>query len=736
MATDIRQLLLAAFDVEHREHVAAIRAALRAEAPDWNDVFRRAHSLKGASRAVDLPAVEAVSHRLETLFERVRTGGMALDREAASAVGLALDRIETYVAGLDGGAGPDMLEDGLDALGRLLGLTPSAPPPPAAPEPPPPAPAPPPPVPTPKKPAPERPAEPQEPAAAFLRVPAETVTALLRASADLSTTLAAKASAAEGMSRIAAALRDLQARADALDGAQASPGQRALAAGLATLARDASDYARRQAASLGAVEGAAARVRAETERLALVPAETVLGPLARTIRDTAREQGREVDLAVTGLDIPVERATLQALKDPLLHALRNAVSHAWQPPETRLAAGKPESLGLVLEVALRGGRLRVAVHDDGPGPDLARIEAVARERGLLAAESTPDAETLLRLVFEPGFSTAEAIDTLSGRGYGLSVAADAARSLQGSVRLEPRSPAGTSLVFSLPLSAARRSLLLVEAGGHICAMPSAAVERLVRLPRAALAQSMGRTMLPAEGDGEALPLADLAGMLGATPDPDPARLTAIVLRSGYGRAAISVDRLSDVRSLLVLPAPEVGGDAALIGGTAILPGDRPVLVLDPDGLAERAGAAGTQGQAPRSDPDTTPKSRGRGAARATILVVDDSITTRTLEKGILEAAGYRVVVCVDGQDALDRLRAEVEPVNLVLADVEMPRLDGFGLLKALRADERFARLPTVLMTSRGDAEDVARGLDLGADAYLTKQSFDQRKLLDTIGQLL
>ncbi len=191
-----------------------------------------------------------------------------------------------------------------------------------------------------------------------------------------------------------------------------------------------------------------------------------------------------------------------------------------------------------------------------------------------------------------------------------------------------------------------------------------------------------------------------------------------------------------MRALLVLPAPGFGGDAGLVAGTAILQGDRPVLVLDPDGLAGRVGSTGTRGQAPRSDLDPAPRPAGRGAARATILVVDDSITTRTLEKGILEAAGYRVVVCVDGQDALDRLRAEVEPVDLVLADVEMPRLDGFGLVKALRADERFARLPTVLMTSRGDPEDVARGLDLGADAYLTKQTFDQRKLLQTIGQLL
>ncbi|MFD1283021.1 response regulator, partial [Methylobacterium goesingense] len=193
-----------------------------------------------------------------------------------------------------------------------------------------------------------------------------------------------------------------------------------------------------------------------------------------------------------------------------------------------------------------------------------------------------------------------------------------------------------------------------------------------------------------------------------------------------------VDGLSDVRTLRVLPAPPIGADPRLVSGTVILAGDRPALVLDADGLVARAGDAG-RGAAPEP---TAPRGTIAQAPRSTILVVDDSITTRTLEKGILEAAGYRVVVCVDGQDALDRLRAGIEPVDLVVADVEMPRLDGFGLVQALRADEAFARLPVILMTSRGDAEDVARGLELGADAYLTKQTFDQRQLLDTIGQLL
>ncbi|GJD87589.1 Sensor histidine kinase RcsC [Methylobacterium hispanicum] len=769
---DIRQLLLAAFEVEHREHIEAIRAALGAvasdRAPDWNDIFRRAHSLKGASRAVDLPAVEALAHRLETLFERVSTGA-PLGREAANATHLALDRIEAYVAAIKEAPDAAMPGDALVALDRCLDPTrPEAPAaaaetraaPAAAPtETPAPvsrssagssaeSPA----EPAPKPAAPAEPAP--ETAQTILRVPAETVAALSRASHDLTGALGG-APVAEGLARIARACTDLRRRVGGLAGvAQAADEAsvetaraelRGLDTALAALAREAGDLARRHAAAAATLDGAAARVRAEAERLALVPAETVLGLLARTLRETAREQGRDVAVTSRGLDVPVDRAVLQSLKDPVLHALRNALSHGWEPPEVRAAAGKPEALQIGLEVALRGGRLLVTVWDDGRGPDLAAIAAQGRRRGLLADGEAPEPDALLALVFEPGFSTAASVDTLAGRGFGLSVVADAARALQGGVRLAPRAPHGSQLVLSLPLAASRRSLLLVEAAGATYALPGAGVARLLRVERAGLPHAMGRPVLrvaDAEGEAEAsLPVAVLSDLLGLPAAAPAQTLTAVLLRAGGARLALAVERLHDVRTLLVLPVPPVGADPDLVAGTAILPGDVPVLVLDPEGLAARAdgapagrdGGSATEGDS--AAVGTGPESR-RSMVRATILVVDDSITTRTLEKGILEAAGYRVVVCVDGQDALDRLRAEIEPVDLVLADVEMPRLDGFGLLRALRADERFRRLPAVLMTSRGDPEDVARGLELGADAYLTKQAFDQRGLLDTIGRLL
>ncbi|WP_027172983.1 response regulator [Methylobacterium sp. 10] len=762
---DIRQQLLAAFEVEHREHIDAIRAALAGAAgnvpPDWNDVFRRAHSLKGASRAVDLPRVEAVAHRLETLFERIVAGDAALDREATGAVHLALDRIEAYVAALKGEADPAMPADALASLDRCLaGPSPvPAETPPVRTDPPAvgiPAQSP------PQKPAPNL-ADSTADAGALLRVPADAVEAMTRASHELTSALGAESVVAEGLAKLQRDAAALGRRAETLRGAEilrgaearsgkgrTEPGAdasgldairaelRGFETALLALARDAALLARIRTGAIAAADAASARIGREAERLALVPAETVFGAFPRALRDMAREAGREIDVVARGLDLPVDRAMLQALKDPVLHALRNALSHGAEPPEQRERRGKPPALSITLDVAVRGGRLVIGIHDDGGGPDLRAIEATARARGLIgAADGDPD--SFLALVFEPGFSTASAVDTLSGRGIGLSVVADTVRRLGGSVRLEPRVPAGTSLIMHLPLSAARRTLLLVDVGASIFALPSASVERLLRLDRSSLSSVMGRTMvrLPREGGEDlSLPLVDLAGLIGVAGEdnrPGEGRPVTAVLMRACGRSwAVRIDALRDVRNLLVLPAPPIGADPRLISGTVVLGGDTPVLVLDPDGLAGRAGDLNHAAPDPAGEPSGT----AAPPRRSTILVVDDSITTRTLEKGILESAGYRVVVCVDGQDALDRLRAGIETVDLVVADVEMPRLDGFGLLKALRADEAFSRLPLILMTSRGDADDVARGLALGADAYLTKQTFDQRQLLDTIGQLL
>ena len=751
---DIRQQLLEAFAIEYREHLDVIRAALagsEGRPPDWNDIFRRAHSLKGASRAVDLPAVEAVAHRLETLFERIMDGSAALDRPAHAAVDLSLDRIEACVADLQAGLTPSPPEDALAALDLCLGVPRTAPPAaPARSSPPPDV---------------QPSAEPsQETGPTVLRVPADAVEGLSRASHELATALIGEGAVAEGLAGIRRSALELGHRVENLRVAttgrltrskrggqnEARDGKmdatiaefRALEAHLSALARDALALSRRRTVVASAIDAAATRVRDGAERLALVPAEAVFGGFARVLRDMARDAGSEVEVHMSGLDLPVDRAMLQALKDPVLHALRNALSHGAEPAQVRSRLGKPPALTIGLEVAAQGGRLVIAVTDDGAGPNLTAIAATARRRGLLMEGAAPDPDAILAVVFEPGFSTSASVDTLSGRGIGLSVVSDTVGRLNGTVRLQPREPWGTALTMSLPLSAARRNLLLVAAAGDTYALPSRSIERLLRLNRGEVASVIGRPTLrisDQDGKSTSLPiirLGDLIGVVGEPPTSETSGMNAVLLRGGNRRCVLEVDRLLDVRTLLMMPAPPVVEDMRLFSGT-IIDGDRPILVLDVDEVVSRAADARPSATVPRSrDVETATKGTIAATQRSTILVVDDSITTRTLEKGILEAAGYRVVVCVDGQDALDRMRAGIEPIDLVVADVEMPRLDGFGLLEALRKEASFARLPIILMTSRGNPDDVARGLALGADAYLTKQSFDQGRLLETIGQLL
>ncbi len=781
MSVDIRPLLLAAFDAEHREHLGAIRDALAAaeagRPADWNDVFRRAHSLKGAARAVDLPAVEEIAHRLEALFDRaVQFAGSdraGLDRATVAAVELALDRIEGLVAALDREPDPAAPADVLAALDRCLdpGQAPAGPEP-AVPAPPiPELPAPPipepqaPPAPEPEDPEGAAPAAEAAPALTYLRIASSQLDGLSRAVHGLTGALQGQEAVAGSVASLAAGGRTLRRDADAIQERtgevaalvrrlreQGDPAAalldgyldrvRRLDGEARALARGLSALARVQHRGANALAGAARRLREEADRLLLVPAETVFGGFGRMVRDLARDAGLAVEVHLAGLDLQVDRGLLQALKDPVLHALRNAISHGAEPPEIRRAAGKPEALAVGLSVATRGGELVVTVRDDGRGPDLARILETGRKQGLVAPGRRPTPEEILDLVFAPGFSTAERVDRLSGRGVGLSVVAEAARRLRGRARLRPALPAGAEVTIAVPLSAARQPLLIVEAGRtgdgapQSYALPGAAVARLLRFPVGDLLWTAGTpgVRIPFAGRDVLVPVAPLVSLLDSVPAPIPihdGRVRAALLRHGGGAAAVAVDRLLDVRDLLVGPAPPIGGDPVVMSGTVLLADDRPALVLDPAGLCARAGGAGLAVAA-----QAAPGGAAAPRRTLTVLVVDDSITTRTLEKSILEAHGYRVFVCVDGQDGLDRLHRDGGEIDCVVADVEMPRLDGFGLLRAIKADTRLSRLPVILMTSRGDPADIRRGLDLGADAYLTKQKFDQRELLDTIGQLL
>jgi two-component system chemotaxis sensor kinase CheA len=572
-------------------------------------------------------------------------------------------------------------------------------------------------------------------------VNAELVESLAAAVHTLSEEVSRQAGIEAELRALDGSLAELRRALERAVRAAPAPALREVARGLDGLSRRIARMARDQHAGAFAAEAAAQRVREQVEAVALVPAETVLGPLGRMARDLAREAGQEVAVRLEGLDIQADRRVLQTLKDPVLHLLRNSISHGIEPPGERRARGKPERAEVSLRLSGRGGLLVLTVADDGRGPDLARIEATATRQGLLPERrpggSPLPADRLLSLVFEPGFSTAGAVDRLSGRGMGLSVVAEAARRLRGTALMRPRQGGGTEVEVAVPFSAARQKLLLVEAEGQTYGLPSHGVERLLRLPVAAVESVEGRPVarIVAGGQDVIAPVIALSALLGSAQAAIPVEaghVNAVLLRRGARRCALAIDVARDVRTLLVDSLDVPGLDAELLSGIAPREGEAPALVLSPEGLVGRwlrdEGhlAAGTLGLAPVAEEK----------AASTILVVDDSITTRTLEKSILEAQGYRVLLSVDGLDALNLLRSGDAVVDLVVADVEMPRMDGYALLQAIKTDPRLAPLPVILMTSRAAPEDVRRGLDLGAGAYLAKQKFDQRELLATIGQML
>lgn len=807
---DIKQRLLMAFDMELREHLTAMRqlARLGAAPADLTEIFRHAHSLKGAARTVDVRPIETVAHRLESLFDRIQKGRLPLDAMSLATIENAIDLIEDLAsdASIDIDTAPAVTA--LDALiaqadadltaAPATGATPVASPAPAdgpaphpdvpssapaaapvpavaeasalAPEVPapvaiaPPAAAvsaaPPSATPAPMRsaelpgvaPAPVAPAVPAAPREAEPAAPApamshagDEIVRVRSAQLDQLTAIGGQLLARTGdQARLGEDLAGLEDEITRLsrDWAQMRLAIRhdlphmtksaaalvdAMDKGLATLSRRTGQMVRTQGHEAWRLRQLVEALQDGVQQTRVIPAEEVFSGFARMVRDLARETGRPVTFVTTGLSLEADRMILQALKDPLMHVLRNAVGHGAQTPAERTAAGLSGDTRLEMALSIDGQRLRVSVTDDGRGLDFPRIRETAVAHALLTESEAAVANEadLARLLLRDGFSTAQAVDTLSGRGIGLAVLQDMVARLQGDLDIGPAQPRGTRVVVTVPLSVARHNLLLVGIADQTYALPAHSVDRMLRVRTGDLQSVEGQPFV--ETGGHAIPLIALSRLLGrpdAPPRDDDGHLNVAVIRTGSRRLALAVDRLIDVRQAAV--ESRQSGRNPIATGSVLLDGDMPVLVLNPAVLSQ-LGQGGSTGPLAMSAPK-----HKREVPR--VLVVDDSITTRTLEKSILEAEGFRVLLAVDGVDALDLLRRE--PVNLVISDVQMPRLDGFGLLRAVRADPALAKLPLILVTSVDHPDDVRRGLDLGADAYIIKQRFDQRELLDTIGQFV
>jgi CheY-like chemotaxis protein len=416
----------------------------------------------------------------------------------------------------------------------------------------------------------------------------------------------------------------------------------------------------------------------------------------------------------------------------------NAVDHGCEPPEVRARAGKPAEATVTVSARAAGSTVVIEVSDDGHGIDEDKLRDIAVGRGLVASDAQISGQPLLSVLFHPGFSTRDEVTQTSGRGVGLDVVRTAVEELGGTVEIETTPGVGTTFIMTLPVTLGVIRCLVARVGGERYAVPVSTVVETLSLSDVATSVVAGAEVLVRRG--ATLPIADLASALGAVGDSDSQ--VGVVVRYGGAseQLAWAVDDLEGELELVVKDLGGFLGRLPFIGGGAIAADGSVMLLLDIRELAVQQLTTGVALAVRREPvpPTATAASVRRGAGppsgRPTVLVVEDSVGVRELQRVILEGAGYAVVTAVDGSDGAARLAGD--PVDLVLSDVEMPGMDGFTLTRAIRRTRGWEGVPVVIMTSRGDEADKRAGLDAGADAYLLKSQFDQGQLVDTVRRLV
>lgn len=464
--------------------------------------------------------------------------------------------------------------------------------------------------------------------------------------------------------------------------------------------------------------------------LRMMPFETIVGGFQRVARDVARDIGKQLHLEIRGVSVEIDKTVLDALKDPLMHLLRNAIDHGLEDPETRLQQDKPPIGRVLFEVQQRGSEITIKVEDDGCGFDVSRIRRKALERDLITTQEarTLTDEDIRMLVFHSGLTTSERVTALSGRGLGMDIVRTRVENLRGRIAIDSVPGKGTAVTIHVPVSLTRLSVIMLRLGDEYYAIPSNMVERMETFPLEDIFTAEGNEMLNISG--RPMPLVSLGSILDSPViDQRKGEIQVLALRTVERAIAFEVDELFNEIELVLKPPGRELVNAPFVAGAAILGSGDVIIVLDANDLVRKAtGLSLKSHQRPmvRASTDETRPLR--------ILVVDDSITTRTLEKNILESIGFDVHVAIDGTEAWARI-LDIEP-DVIVSDVEMPNMNGLELTRLLKASPATRDIPVILLTSLGKPEQREAGLSAGADAYLVKSSFDQNELLEVIQDVI
>jgi two-component system, chemotaxis family, sensor kinase CheA len=731
---ELLRALRATFRIEAAEHLQAIGAGLmeleKAAAPAERmrlieTVFRAAHSLKGAARAVNLSGIEAQCQSLEGLFAAWKRGESTPTRETLDGAHRALNSVWEM---MDEPAAAAAARTPAEAVPRT-----------------------------------EQPSASQQvlsAATAEVETVRIAVSALDARLLEAEEMLAAKLTADQWSadlgalearfeqwrkqwSRIQPRMRRLrQLGEQAREGAAAPDAHE-----LAEFFDWNHDYVRGLEGSLTGLRRRAEQNRflvaklvdellQNSKKLLMLPLSTLSALLLKVVRDLCRDQGKEASLTIRGEEVTIDKRILEELKDPLIHLLRNCVDHGIETPEERQRAGKPPQAAIMVAVSpVNGNQVEISVGDDGAGVDLEKLKIAAGRHGLAVPEAAgaDDESAALGLVFEADVSTSPIITQVSGRGLGLAIVREKAEKLGGSVAIESRRGAGTVIRMIVPLTLATFRGILIRVAQRSFIVPTAHVERVTRFEPEDVQTVEGRRTLAL--NGRAVALVDLAEILEVASAQRNAvgdrHRVVVVLGAGEQTVAFVVSEVLDEREVLVKPFAKPLSRVRNIAGATILGSGEVTPILNVPDLLKSARKAG--GAWPAPDSSAIAATRLPRAGRR-ILVAEDSITSRMLLKGILESAGYEVSIAVDGIDAFTTLRSG--HFDLVVSDVEMPRLNGFDLTARIRADRALAEIPVVLVTALESREDRERGIEVGANAYLVKSSLDQDDLLEALHRLL
>jgi chemotaxis protein histidine kinase CheA len=710
--------LLATFRAEVEERVASLQAGLLAlEAhPSPRQViaslFRDAHTIKGSARMLGLAEVLAVAHSAEDLLGALRDGRLPVRRDLIDLLLASCDGIGGALPGIDDPVPDEHLHALADAMQRA--------------------------------------AEGEEPAVVpqrTLQVPEDddSVDDALRRGGDSVRVTTAKVYElidvvgeaeldARRVQRVSATIdtialdgtRWLRALREALaacppndDATRALTGLLATDDQMLAATRDLHELA-------DDAQGRLSQVRDGAMSLAMVPVRRVVAGLPRVVRDLAADTGKDVRLVLHGQDVELDKQVLDGVSDALKHLVVNAVDHGCESAAVRTAAGKPSQATVRVTARAAGGTVVIEVADDGSGIDDDRLRSTAIARGVLLPDSVLTGQALHSVLFTPGFSTADRVTETSGRGIGLDVVRSAVEGLGGLVELRT-SPEGTTFALTLPVTLGVLRCLMARLGTERFALPMPGIVESLSLKNAVIHSLAGNPVVVRHG--ETLPLLDLGQALGVTAEQEPT--AAVVVRHGDRQVAWAVQALDGERELVVKDLGAFLGRLPVISGATIDSDGSVVCLVDLRELSEESTSRGTSAHASRrpaaGDTDLTPR-------RPRVLVVEDSVGVRELERAILEAAGYAVTTAVDGTDGAARLGDD--PADLVLSDVEMPGMDGFALTRTIRRTRGWEQVPVVIMTSRGGEDDQRAGLDAGASAYLLKTEFDQEQLVETVRRLV